>query len=248
MNAAPGGSGPGRGRGRGLVGNRSVWRGGRGRGGRGRGRGRGGGGGGNPANPANPNGFMNFVPAGRRTKVSTQAMPFHVTKAVFFLAVLIVHQAEWLQMQKDYTSARRRHFVTLYKAETLHDIHMLAKPWMRTDDDTSSDEDNSDDEDNGNPFDDQMFLDDVDHEQQSKPKQEHTLEWLEQYARTYLNGFARASVLGSITSGELLKTKTLRGWREVCSSTDQRDTTMLIAVTGYRPGDATTERIDRDHE
>ncbi|KAH7364644.1 hypothetical protein BKA65DRAFT_546515 [Rhexocercosporidium sp. MPI-PUGE-AT-0058] len=147
MNVPPRGRG-GRERGRGGT------RGGRGGSSGGRGRGRGRGGGGDLGNPANPHGFMNFVPDGRRT------------------------QDEWRQMQQDYASARARKLTNLYKAEILHDIEMLKKPWTHEDGDPPTDDD---------PFGHPKINAALALANGLQPTQEHTLEWLKQYACTYLD-------------------------------------------------------------
>ncbi|KAL5320512.1 hypothetical protein ACEPPN_011318 [Leptodophora sp. 'Broadleaf-Isolate-01'] len=123
---------------------------------------------------------MNFVPNGRKT------------------------QEEWLQMQNDYAEARAKKLATLYKAEILHDIEMLKKPW--TDDNGGPSTDND-------PFHPEAKAN-LALANGNQTTQEHTLGWLEQYASTYLDPDEYSLINELVNSGDLFKIRHLRSWKD----------------------------------
>lgn len=108
-------------------------------------------------------------------------------------------------MQNDYAEARAKKLATLYKAEILHDIEMLKKPW--TDDNGGPSTDND-------PFHPEAKAN-LALANGNQTTQEHTLGWLEQYASTYLDPDEYSLINELVNSGDLFKIRHLRSWKDV---------------------------------
>ncbi|KAG4427188.1 hypothetical protein IFR05_017329, partial [Cadophora sp. M221] len=99
--------------------------------------------------------------------------------------------AEWIQMQDDYADAREKKLDTLYRAEILHDIDMLKKPWTDENGGPSTDIDPFVPETQANLAVENRYL----------MTQEHTLGWLDLIEEL-------------VVSGDLFQIQYLRGWED----------------------------------